>query len=162
MPKLKPDFYFEKITSLDEAFIKENNVKAIVLDVDNTLTTHGSQELAPDITEWLEKTKTLDVSLIILSNNSPERVKPFADKIGVNFLTGTKPKKSDYKRVLEHLNLPAENCVGVGDQIFTDVWGANASNLISVLTKPISTEHETAFIKLKRILEKPITRRFYK
>ncbi len=161
MPNFKPKFFFEKISDITPLFLKEHNIKAVVLDVDNTLTAHSSQNLSSHITAWLEETKNAGVKLVILSNNSPERVKPFADKIGVDFLTGTKPKKSDYKRVLNFLNLPAENCAGVGDQIFTDIWGANASRLVSILVKPISKE-ETAFIRFKRILEKPITRRFYK
>ena len=155
MLNLKPDFYFDKITDITADFLREKNIKAVVLDVDNTLTLHGSREVAEGVAEWLKKTKENGIKLIILSNNSYERIKPFADKIGVDFLTGTKPKKSDYQRVLRRLNLPAESCAGVGDQIFTDVWGANASNLISILTKPLSDE-EPKFIRFKRILEKPI------
>ncbi len=155
MLNFKPDFYFEKITDISPDFLLSKNIKALVLDVDNTLTCHGSQQVSDDIKNWIFKTKQNGIALIILSNNSPERVKPFADSLGIDFLTGTKPKKSDYKRVLDYLKLPPESCAGVGDQIFTDIWGANASNLTSILTKPISNE-ETKFIRFKRLLEKPI------
>lgn len=151
----KPDFFFEKIYDIKEDFLKENNIKALILDVDNTLTLHDSPNLNPKISEWIEKMKTLKIKLVILSNNSPERVKPFADSLGLDFFTGTKPNKKDYQKVLEYINLPKENIAGVGDQIFTDVWGANRAGITSILTRPFSTD-EPPHVKLKRILEKPI------
>ena len=157
MKSLYPDFVFNRVWEIDKKFIEDHGVMAIILDVDNTLTPHGSQELDEKTTEWLLKTKMFGVSLLILSNNTPERIKPFADKCGVDFLCGIKPKKSDYKKALLKLGTPPENTVGVGDQIFTDVLGANLSGLISVLTHPID-KNETRFIKLKRIFEKPFVK----
>ena len=154
MKMFYPNFIFERIWEIDENFLKENNIKALVLDVDNTLTEHGSQEICEKTSEWLRCMKESGVKLCILSNNTPSRIKPFAQKIGADFVCGTKPRKRDYQKALEILNLPPVECAGVGDQIFTDVLGANLSGLFSILTRPIS-KNETAFIKFKRLLEKP-------
>lgn len=154
MKMFYPNFIFERIWEIDENFLKENNIKALVLDVDNTLTEHGSGDLCEKTRNWLDYMKEKGVKLCVLSNNTPQRIKPFAEKIGADFVCGTKPRKRDYQKALEILNLSAKECAGVGDQIFTDVLGANLSGLFSILTRPIS-KNETAFIKLKRHLEKP-------
>lgn len=154
MKMFYPDFIFERIWEIDENFLKENNIKALVLDVDNTLTEHGSQEISKRTRDWLTTMRENGVKLCILSNNTPERIKPFAQKIGADFVCGTKPRKRDYQKALALLKLPPNECAGVGDQIFTDILGANLSELVSILTRPIS-ENETAFIKFKRRLEKP-------
>ena len=155
MQILKPKFFFEKIYDIKKDFLKENNIKALILDVDNTLTLHDSPDLNPKISQWIEKMKEENIPLVILSNNSPQRVKPLAKALGLDFFTGTKPNKKDYEKVLNFLNLPKENVAGVGDQIFTDVWGANRVGIISILTRPFSKD-EPPHVKFKRLLEKPI------
>ena len=150
MQILKPKFFFEKIYDIKEDFLKENNIKALILDVDNTLTLHDSPDLNPKISQWIEKMKEKNIPLVILSNNSPQRVKPLAKALGLEFFTGTKPNKKDYEKVLNFLNLPRENVAGVGDQIFTDVWGANRAGIISILTRPFSKD-EPPHVKFKHL-----------
>ena len=131
------------------------------LDVDNTLTTHDNPDCHENAKAWIEKMRQNGLKLIILSNNTPERVRPFAQSIGLDFITGTKPEKKIYLDAMDRVGEKAENCAAVGDQLFTDVWGANRAGVVSILTKPIY-EDFVPFIKFKRFLEKPLLKRYEK
>ena len=76
MQILKPKFFFEKIYDIKEDFLKENNIKALILDVDNTLTLHDSPDLNPEISQWMEKMKEENIPLVILSSSSRRRFVP--------------------------------------------------------------------------------------
>ena len=93
--------------------------------------------------------KSFGIKLIIVSNNHPERVKPFADMLGLNFISeGKKPLSSGFNRAQVKLGIPFSQLAVVGDQIFTDMLGANLKNIRGIFVFPI--EHEkTRFFKLK-------------
>ena len=80
----KPDFAFFRITDIEISFLRNNELNGLILDVDNTLTTHDNPVPAEGVTEWIENMKQNDIKLIIVSNNHPPRVKPFADLLGID------------------------------------------------------------------------------
>src|SRR5699024_8483444 len=101
-------------------------VKGLVLDIDNTLTTHDNPVPDQGVAAWLEQNRLAGIQMIVLSNNSPERVKPFAEILGLDFIAdGAKPLKKGYMRCSEAMNIPCEQLCMVGDQIFTDILGGN-------------------------------------
>ncbi|MBQ1519651.1 MAG: HAD hydrolase family protein, partial [Ruminococcus sp.] len=81
------DFAFRKTVDITPDFLKKHGIKGLILDVDNTLTTHDNPVPADGITEWLENMRNNGIKLIIVSNNHPERVKPFADPLGLDFVS---------------------------------------------------------------------------
>jgi HAD superfamily phosphatase (TIGR01668 family) len=132
------------------------NVKALILDVDNTLTTHDNPNVKPEILSWLSTMKANGVELIIVSNNYPERVEPFANMLGIDFVAmGKKPLPKGFSEACRRLNAPKESICAVGDQIFTDILGANLKGIKSIFVFPIEYE-TTTFFKVKRTLEKPL------
>ncbi len=146
---------FRKVTDITPEFLKKLGIKGLILDVDNTLTTHDNPEPAENVPEWVDSMKKNNIKLIIVSNNHPPRVKPFADMLGIDFVCeGKKPLSKGFKEAVKKINLPKKNIAAVGDQIFTDVLGANLYGIKMLYTVPI--EHEkTTFFKIKRTLEKP-------
>ncbi|MDE6832992.1 MAG: YqeG family HAD IIIA-type phosphatase [Ruminococcus sp.] len=147
--------YFRKITDISPDFLVENNVKGIILDIDNTLTTHDNPVPAEGVTEWLEQVRKKKIKLVIVSNNHPPRVMPFAESLGIKCICeGKKPLTTGFKQALEWLGIPKKNVVAIGDQIFTDVLGANLFGIRMLYTAPIELE-KTTFFKVKRTLEKP-------
>ncbi|MDE6092287.1 MAG: YqeG family HAD IIIA-type phosphatase [Ruminococcus sp.] len=146
---------FRKVTDITPEFLKKLGIKGLILDVDNTLTTHDNPEPAENVPEWIDSMKKNNIKLIIVSNNHPPRVKPFADMLGIDFVCeGKKPLSKGFKEAVQKINLPKKNIAAVGDQIFTDVLGANLYGIKMLYTVPI--EHEkTTFFKIKRTLEKP-------
>ena len=84
---LTPEYVFKDITHITPAFLKEKHIKALLLDVDNTLTTHGSQYLRQEISQWLEAMKQAGIPLAIVSNNTKKRVEPFAKMLGLEYVS---------------------------------------------------------------------------
>ena len=155
----RPQYIFDKIWNIEFDFLKEKGINAVFLDVDNTLTTHDNPDCDENAKDWIDTMQKNGIKLIILSNNTPERVRPFAESIGLDFITGTKPDKKIYLDAMDRVGEKAQSCAGIGDQLFTDVWGANRAGVVSILTKPIY-EDFVPFIKFKRLLEKPFLKRY--
>lgn len=154
--------YFRKITDITPDFLRKNSITGLILDVDNTLTTHDNPTPAEGVREWISSMCRNNIRLIIVSNNHPPRVKPFADMLEIDFVCdGRKPLQDGFKEALKKLGLPKENIAAVGDQIFTDVLGANLFGIKMLYTVPIEYE-KTTFFKVKRFLEKPFLPKKFK
>ncbi|MCM1006919.1 MAG: YqeG family HAD IIIA-type phosphatase [Ruminococcus flavefaciens] len=146
---------FRKASDITPQKLKEFGINGLILDLDNTLTTHDNPVPADGILEWLECMKKNNIRLMIVSNNHPPRVKPFADMLGLDFVSeGRKPLTKGFREASQKMNLPKDQLAAVGDQIYTDVLGANLYGIKMLYVQPI--EHEkTIFFKFKRKMEKP-------
>ena len=148
---------FHKTSDISVEYLTKHNIKGLILDVDNTLTTHDNGKAAAGIPEWAEKLRNHGVKLIILSNNNEKRVKPFAESLGMDFVCDVvKPGKKGYELAMKKLKMKKENVAAVGDQIFTDVWGANNFGIKMLFVEPIQLESwkKQPQIRIKRIFEK--------
>lgn len=159
----KPDFAFFRITDIEISFLRNNELNGLILDVDNTLTTHDNPVPAEGVTEWIENMKQNDIKLIIVSNNHSPRVKPFADLLGIDFVCeGKKPLSKGFRQATEKLKLPFNKIGAVGDQIYTDILGANLFGIKSLYVSPIEYE-KTRFFRFKRKMEIPfIPKKLYR
>ena len=159
----KPTIALKSVCDISLQVLKDFNIQALILDVDNTLTTHNNPEVKPEILSWLELMKSNGIKLIIVSNNYPERVKPFADMLSLEYVSrGQKPLPKGFSEACKRLNVPKKNICAVGDQIFTDILGANLKGLKSIFVFPMAYE-TTTFFQIKRTLEKPLLpKRLYK
>lgn len=157
----KPDIKLNRITEITVELLTENEITALILDVDNTLSTHHGTRLTDGLTEWLEVMQNDGIKLIILSNSKEERVKPFAEKIGLEYISlGLKPLPFKFFSAIKALGVKKENAAIVGDQLFTDSLGAHLSGITAIILEPILPEDLLGF-KIKRFLEK-ILYSFYK
>ena len=151
---LKPKFKFNRITDISPEFLLKNNIEALILDVDNTLSTHHGEELVDGLEHWLAYMNDNGIKLIILSNSKKSRVEPFARKISLDYISlGLKPLPFGYIKALRFLKSKRNNTAIVGDQIFTDVLGGNTVGIKTILLTPILLETGWSF-KLRRRLEK--------
>ena len=159
MPLLLPQELARHVTDLTPEFFRERGVRAIVLDVDNTLTTHDDPTPHPDIAAWLDGMRQAGVGMMIVSNNTEERVRPFAEILGLPYVAdGKKPGTDGMRRAAEKLGgLRPEETAVIGDQIFTDVWGGNRFGALTIMVAPLGPEI-VPFIKFKRVLEKFVLR----
>ncbi len=158
MPLLLPQELARHVTDLTPEFFRERGVRAIVLDVDNTLTTHGNPVPAAGVREWVAKMRSEGFLLTILSNNCRARVKPFAEELGLGFISmACKPLTFGLSRACRRYGLsPGEVCL-IGDQIFTDIIGGNVKGVQTVLVEPYEPERKWSF-RLRRRLERPLIR----
>lgn len=142
--------------------LRKMGVEGLILDIDNTLTTHDHPVPDSRILQWLDQMRAADIRLILLSNNHPPRVAPFAQKLGLAFeADAQKPLPGGYRRAASAMGLSPRQTAVVGDQIFTDVLGANLAGMPSILVEPFQMEPFFRF-RLKRFLEKGILRRYRK
>lgn len=151
----KPTYVFDKVGEITPEFLHKKNIKALLLDLDNTLTTHNNPVPPQSSLDWIAKMKAAGIKLMIVSNNHPPRVLPFAQKLGLDFESeGKKPLTFGYTRAIKRLGVDKKNVAAVGDQIFTDVLGSNLKGIRSIFVFPIEPETSLPF-RFKRACEKP-------
>ncbi len=150
-----PTLYRRRITDVTAEDLRRQGARAVLLDVDNTLTTHDAPDLEAAVQQWLSRMQDEGFQLIIVSNNSPQRVEPFARAIGLPFAANArKPLPVGYRVAAAAVEVPLRECIAIGDQIFTDVLGANLAGIPSILLEPIQPEVEQKFIVFKRKIER--------
>ena len=157
---LYPKIYLNNIKEITTTLLEENNIKGLILDVDNTLI-DSNKNVIEGIDEWTERIKKQNIKLCILSNsNNKNKVKNIANKLDIPYIfLAMKPLKRGFKKAKKILNLEYEKIGVVGDQIFTDVLGANRCKMKSILVKPL-TEKDIFFVtNLVRKLEKKILKK---
>lgn len=150
-----PGEYLDSTYCIDFNKLYQDGYRGVIFDIDNTLVPHGApaDERAIALFKHL---KELGFSCMLLSNNKEPRVKSFNDAVGVNYTyKAGKPKPSGYRKAMERMGTNQDNTIFVGDQIFTDVMGANLAGIRTILVKPIHPKEEIQIV-LKRFLEKPI------
>jgi HAD superfamily phosphatase (TIGR01668 family) len=152
-----PTIYRDRITDITVDDLKQLGVRGLLLDVDNTLTTHGSQFLSEDVQQWLDGMRKAGIPMTVVSNSWEWRVAPFADRIGLRHTSlSCKPLPFGFLRGARRLGLKPNECLAVGDQVFTDILGANLCGIPCVQLQPIQLETGKPILKLKRYLEKRI------
>lgn len=147
------------LADLSPELFRQLGVSAVLLDVDNTIASYTSHQPIPGAVEWARAMTQAGFQLIIVSNNFKKRVGPFAAKFGLDFISfACKPLPWGYLKARSRLGLRCGECAIVGDQIFTDVVGANLCGMKSVLLSPIEPEEGITF-RVRRFFEKPLRRR---
>lgn len=140
---------------------KEKGYKAVIFDIDNTLVPHGVAADERSIALF-QKLKSLGFSTMLLSNNKEPRVKSFAGQVGSSYIyKAGKPALKNYYKAMEEMGTNPETTLFVGDQLFTDVWGAKRAGIYSILVKPIHPKEEIQIV-LKRYLEKIVLFFYYR
>ena len=153
---MKPKYLIKDIYSIDDEFLKLNETKGIIFDIDNTLVGFTVAKPSDKVIEFIKELQNKGVSVAIASNNKAERVKLFCEDLDVDFVwRACKPLPFSLLKIAKKMKLKPKNIMLVGDQVFTDVWGANFIGMTSVMVDIIDTKECFTF-KLKRTLEKPI------
>ncbi len=129
--------------------------RGVIYDIDNTIVPHGAPATEEAVLMF-ERVRKAGLKTMLLSNNKEERVKPFADAVKSPYIyKASKPSTKGYLKAMELMNTDADSTVFVGDQLFTDIWGAKRSGIKTILVRPIDP-HEEIQIILKRYPERLI------
>ena len=160
--KLYPRLYCEKITDLTPEYLAKNGIKALILDVDNTLLDFNLK-IVDGLKEWHDKIRESGIKCIILSNSNKEtKVKMVADLLEISYIKfAMKPLKRGFKMAQKELGIPFENIAAVGDQIFTDVIGSNRVKMFSILVKPLDKK-DLWMTRFKRPIEELVIKSYLK
>ena len=159
---LYPKLYLNSVKEITLDLLNKHNLKGIILDVDNTLIDYH-KNIPDGIEAWAESLKQAGISLCIASNsNNKEKVEQVAKKLDIPYIYfSMKPLKAGFKKAKNILNLPNEQIAVVGDQILTDIIGANRMKMFSILVKPIA-EKDIWITRLKRPLENKMIENYNK
>lgn len=142
------------ITKLTPEYLKQQGIELLMMDFDNTIVPYTTDTPAPEVLQWLENMKASDIQLCVVSNSKRDRVKIFCRKYGIDCIThAKKPFSKGISECLNRYQLPAFRCALVGDQIYTDVLGANGCGVYSILVKAINNHN--FWLKARHILELP-------
>lgn len=148
-----PDAYMESTYVIPFEKLYEEGVRGVIFDIDNTLVPHGApaDKRAKVLFKRLEQ---IGFSSCLISNNQEARVKLFNQDIGTNYIYNAhKPSVKNYIKAMRIMGTDRTNTVFIGDQLFTDVWGAKRAGIRNILVKPIHPKEEIQIV-LKRYLEK--------
>ena len=143
------------VLQIQPGLLRQYGIRGLMLDLDNTLTTHDNPAPAEGVLSWIGLMRQAGIAMMIVSNNRPRRVQPFAAALGLPFVAeGAKPLPRGFRLAQKRMQLPFSQLAVVGDQIFTDILGANLCGVKSIYVRPIQYENK-GFLRVKRWLERP-------
>ena len=157
-----PDAYFNKVEEITIEFLNKNKIKALILDIDNTLIDY-SKIMTSSVENWAKNLKGQGVKIYILSNsNKKKKVENIAKILDVPYIYfGKKPLKMGFKKAKKELKEDFQNIAVVGDQIFTDIIGGNRCKMFTILVEPIN-EKDFWYTRWKRPIENKIKEKIRK
>ncbi len=159
---LSPKRRLRRPEDITAAFLHENGIRGILLDVDNTLLPWEEKELAQATRQWAQEILAQGIAIVLVSNNRPQKVAHVAQQLGVRGIPhAKKPFAGGLKKGLALLGLKACETAIVGDQLFTDVLGGNRMGLLTIWVRARS-RNEFIGTRLVRKVEKLVVRRLEK
>lgn len=160
LSRFYPDDWVDSAYQIDYEKIYDRGYRGLIFDIDNTLVPHGAPADERAIALFA-RLKNLGFSCCLLSNNQMERVSSFNEPIQVFFIENAhKPSAKNYRRAMEMMGTDERTTLFIGDQLFTDVYGAKRAGIRTVLVRPIHSKEEIQIV-FKRYLER-IVLFFYK
>lgn len=148
-----PNLWLDSTYDIDFQQYYDKGYRGVIFDIDNTLVPHGAPAEIKAI-KLFEKLKNIGLDSCVVSNNKEPRVASFAKKVKTKYIfKANKPSRNGYLKAMEQMGTNVNDTLFVGDQLFTDVWGANRTGIYTILVKPINPKEEIQIV-LKRIPEK--------
>lgn len=150
-----PKMWADSAYGLPYEKMKEKGIRGLIFDVDNTLAFHDVPADEKAVKLFL-RFRQLGLKTCLLSNNKEPRVKAFAEAVGSHYVfKGGKPGVKGFQKAMERMGTDRRHTAAIGDQLFTDILGANRAGIYSILVTPMNPKEEIQII-LKRYLEKPV------
>ncbi len=151
---LLPGLIAESVLDLTPQLLQQRGIKLLMLDFDNTIVPYTTNNPTEQMEAWLKMMAQSPIQLCVVSNSKRDRVKVFCKTYGIDCIThAKKPFSKGIKACLARYHLPANVCALVGDQIYTDVLGANNAKIQSILIKAI--DNHNFWLKARHVLELP-------
>ena len=156
-----PDYIFPKVTDISAGFLKDHGISLLLMDFDNTMLPYTTSEPTQELLHWLKRLDEAGVRLCIVSNSRKKRVPEFAEQYGISCVTrARKPGTRGIREAMERFGVPRAQTALVGDQIFTDVLGANLAGVTALVVKSI--HNHNFWLKLRHVFEVPFLLISYK
>lgn len=161
LERFYPDHEVESSYDIDYQGLYRKGYRGVIFDIDNTLVPHGAPA-DEEAKALFARLREIGLQTFLLSNNKEPRVKSFAEDVGSKYLfKGGKPGAAGYEKAMERMGTEPENTLFVGDQLFTDIWGAKRAGIDTWLVQPIHPKEEIQIV-LKRHLERIVLYFYHK
>lgn len=152
--KYKPTWMIEAIYDITPEQLRKHGIEAVLTDLDNTLIAWNNPDGTPELLAWIETMKEAAIPVIVVSNNKASRIDRAVKHLGLDYVSrAMKPFQKGFNEVENRYKLPKEKLLMVGDQLMTDIKGANNAGIQNVLVKPI-VETDAWNTKFNRTVEK--------
>lgn len=162
MKIFKPTYLIKNTFDITVADLKKIGVKSVFSDLDNTLVAWNNKDSNQKLREWLSDLKNSGIQVVIISNNTNQRVARVADDLNVEYQAWSlKPLPRGIKSTIKKYNLQKNQVIMLGDQIMTDVIAANLSGVRSILVKPLVDDDGFQTV-INRFFERIILKRLKK
>lgn len=149
-----PRFIFPKITDIAPSFLRERKIRLLLMDFDNTMLPYTTDVPTKELLDWLARMQESGIDLCIVSNSHKQRVPLFSERYGIPCQTyAAKPSPKGIRLAMRRFNATCAQTALVGDQIFTDVLGANLAGITAIAVKSI--HNHTVLLKLRHVFELP-------
>lgn len=153
MEKLRPDIYQKSILDIHFNLLKEEGIKVLLLDMDNTILKYKEKEVNEKICQLIHALKT-QFQVVLFSNSPYMKVKKIASSLDIPFIScAFKPNKKGFKKVFKKYKVLPEEVAIIGDQLYTDIKGGNKVDITTILVDPLEKK-EGFFTKFNRMKEK--------
>lgn len=157
-----PKEWIKSAYDIDYEALYARGVRGLIFDIDNTLVPHDAPPDEKSIA-LMKRLKKTGFSVMTVSNNHEPRVKSLADKLGIDYICeANKPSPRGYLEACRKMQVEAARTACIGDQLFTDVMGANRAGVYSILVTPVDRGTDIFRIRVKRRLEAQVLREFAK
>lgn len=158
--KFYPALTVDKVQDINAQMLRKNNIKGLILDIDNTLVPTHVKDADEAAVEWIRRVKNDGFKACIVSNASRRRVVRFNERLQLHAIhRASKPGTRAFHKAARLMELKPENIAVIGDQIFTDVYGGNKAKMFTILVKPIHKK-ESVIVMLKRFPEKLVLKSY--
>ncbi len=159
---MMPDYYFEKFDDITPEFLASKGIKALLIDIDNTIAPYEVAEPDERIKVWFSAICAAGISAAFISNNDNARVELFNKELGLPaYAKSGKPSTKMLKRAIEEMGVEKEHTASLGDQLLTDALAGHRLGLPVIIVPPIR-DKKNLFFKTKRLIERPFMRKFHK
>lgn len=151
LKRFYPYEYVENVFIIDYNKLYNNGYRGIIFDIDNTLVHHGDDS-TKEVDELFKEIQNIGFKTLLLSNNGEKRIKNFLKNIDSLYICNAeKPKINNYLKAIKMMDIKKEEAIFIGDQIFTDILGANRSGIANILVKFIQQNNEVNIGKRRKI-----------
>ncbi len=149
-----PNLEVQSIYEIDPLQLRALGIDVVLTDLDNTLVRTFEKEAPAELIDWLNRFMAAGLRVMIISNNSNVRVGSFARRYGLPYIAvAKKPLKFCFQKAMTHFNVRSDSVAMIGDQLMTDIFGANRMKLYSIWVHPIERKTDGRWTKINRAME---------
>ncbi len=160
-----PDMLARRFEEIDFSQVLTPERRFLCLDLDNTLLPQRGEIVAEQVRQrldWLRQEGLVEdiclISNVIVPGRRVKRLYRLAKELGIEhvvpcYFFNRKPKSAPFLKALELMGATAQECVMVGDQIFSDILGGNRLGFYTIWVSPMSADHWSTLLVGKRLRE---------